>query len=396
MKIGFDKIDITPKEPVYMAGYGRKEKSKGVLDAIEINSAVLEISGKLLVLIVLDAIMLEKKFCDDIRNEVIKSIPTTKENVIISCTHTHSAPAFFKLTFENTVVEEALQNYAKEKMIASIKQSYSKLTECNIQFKTCMIDGLYGNRNVKEGWSDKSITVLEFYNNEQLIYSLLNISVHPTILDGSNFMLSGDLLGVLRKKYAAIIKAPVLIVNGTTGDVSTRFYRQRSGIEELEYVTDEIIKQLETKMIMKNISIAYNDATIVSYITHSNFSNDPTTLRLLQEDSKDNPNYFLQDRCKRKLELGKFDLELMSYIIKLGDLFIITLPGDVVSSFGKMIKESLEDYQVLIICYANSYCNYLVEQEQYGKYFETFNSRCNDGEADKFINNVIETAKNMI
>ena len=50
----------------------------------------------------------------------------------------------------------------------------------------------------------------------------------------------------------------------------------------------------------------------------------------------------------------------------------------------------------MIICYSNTYCNYLVPREEYGKYFETYNSRLARGEADRFIEEVIRQAKELI
>ena len=46
MEIGYNKLNITPTQPVHIAGYNRKELSKGVLDPIEINSLVIKENNK--------------------------------------------------------------------------------------------------------------------------------------------------------------------------------------------------------------------------------------------------------------------------------------------------------------------------------------------------------------
>ena len=46
MEVGYHKLDITPTVPVHIAGYNRKELSKGVLDPIEINSLVIKENNK--------------------------------------------------------------------------------------------------------------------------------------------------------------------------------------------------------------------------------------------------------------------------------------------------------------------------------------------------------------
>ena len=46
MKIAFDKVNVTPNQPCFMAGYSRREKSQGVLDPIEINTVAAEIGNE--------------------------------------------------------------------------------------------------------------------------------------------------------------------------------------------------------------------------------------------------------------------------------------------------------------------------------------------------------------
>ncbi|MBS5987797.1 neutral/alkaline non-lysosomal ceramidase N-terminal domain-containing protein [Clostridium sp.] len=396
MKIGFNKIDVTPKKRVNMAGYDRQEKSKGILDNIEINTLVIVSNNTPVIISMLDSIMLEESFCEDIRNYISSEYNIQKSNILIGCIHTHSAPAFFKLVFENTKVEKDIQLEVKEQMIKSIDKALQDEIECKVTYKNCSIEGLYGNRNEKDGWSDKSINILEFYKEDKVICSLLNISVHPTILNGSNLLLSSDLLGWIRKKYSNLTNAPTIICNGTTGDVSTRFYRRASGIDELKYVSNGVIDQIKEKVTSEKINLNFINSKEVEYTTHSDFSNDLTTINTLKSNV-DNPMLnMLKKRCELKLGFGSFNINLISSIINLGDVIIVSLPGDVVSTFGKQIKEAFSDYKVIIICYTNTYCNYLVNKEQYGKYFETFNSRCNEGEADIFIDKVIKGVKDLL
>ena len=62
MYIGFDKVDITPQRPCYMAGYNRPGMNQSILDSIQINSLCLSIDNETFVLVVLDSIMLDPVF----------------------------------------------------------------------------------------------------------------------------------------------------------------------------------------------------------------------------------------------------------------------------------------------------------------------------------------------
>lgn len=398
MRVGYYQKNITPQEPVYMAGYNRKDKSRGVLDEILLNTLVWDINHQKIVFVIIDAIMLEKKFCDDLRNDIHRKFDIKMNNIFISCIHTHSAPAYFQLIWEDTIVEEGLLIDLYYQSIHSVEKALIHLRDCQVNLKKCIIEGLYGNRNNKEGWSDKSVYVFEFVDHNEVICQFINIAVHPTILNGENHLLSSDLLGAVRRQYQNITQVPTLICNGATGDVSTRFYRQYSGVKELKRVSHEIVEQMlkTSQYIFKNKVYQTFRTTQTEYVTHSDFSKDNVTITTLQSHNQDPMLNFFKERCKRKLALNEFDLLMNSITIQLGQIFIISLPGDVVSLFAKKIKEVFINYEVILICYTNNYCNYLVPEEEYGKYFETFNSRCMKGEADNFINKVIQNTKSLL
>lgn len=396
MRASIIKYNVTPIQPVHMAGYNRLDKSTGVLDSIQINTLIIELNHETFVYSYLDSIMITTEFTTSIREEIHKILSIKKENINIGCIHTHSAPAYFKLQFENTIVEQELQDNAKSKIIESIIEANSKLEECILSYGETQIEGLYGNRNRIDGPCDKTASLLQIKNlNGDLVGNCLNISVHPTILDGTNYKLSGDLLGWVRNKYEKETNAPTLIFNGTTGDVSTRFFRSNSHSDELQEVSSEITKyflDITTKPIDINES-KYNQ---VQFTTHSDFRNDPVNRSFIDKANKTPLDEHLKDRALLKESWGEFDLYLESTVLVLGKLIIICLPGDVVSSFGLKIKEIFKDYHVMISCYSNAYTNYIVNIEEYGKYFETVISRCQKGEADKFIDNVITCIKELI
>ena len=99
---------------------------------------------------------------------------------------------------------------------------------------------------------------------------------------------------------------------------------------------------------------------------------------------------FLLKRQQLKLSMGKIELELPSQFAVIGNCIFITMPCDTCSTLGLYFKRAFSQYNVFVIGYANTYCNYLVPQEDYGKYFETYNSRTPRGVADAFVARIIQ------
>lgn len=405
MKVAFDKFDITPKKPVYMAGYSRKSKSIGTLDPIEINTLAMQVDNVPIIISILDSIVIEENFVNNIKNKINKKFNIPIENIIIGCTHTHSAPAFFKLAFENTNVESELTEKVMDDIIGSITRAFNNMTDTDVEFEKTIINGIYGNRNQKNGYADKSVNIIKFYDkHHSLIGSFVNISVHPTLLNGSNFLLSADLIGFLRKKLQKEWNAPVLISNGTCGDVSTRFYRHSSSKEELEHSSSAIADQIRTSVVSKKITLSNPRIAVLSMFTVYDASKDEFNNYALDRIYKKINNvgekeaFYLKAMASRleiKRDTSPFKLHLTSTIVKTDDLILITMPGDVNSYFGKLIKESFPEREVIILGYTNAYVSYMVEKENYGKYFETFNTRLLKGVSDEFVKRIIEKANTI-
>lgn len=396
MKAALVKIDITPSFPVFLAGYGRTEKSDGILDSIQINTMLLEFDDNIYVYSYLDSIMLTHDFTESIRESVSKLLPIKQENINVGCIHTHSAPAYFKLHFEETHIELELQNSAQKEIVRSIVEAYNKRVECHVEIGSIDIEGLYGNRNRIDGPSDKTLSVLKFMISENNnLFNCINISAHPTILGRSNLKLSGDLLGWIRNKYELLSSTPTMIFNGTTGDVSTRFYRNELANNELDHLSGAIIDQM-TKIAFVRLNLHYAKYGVVKYTTISDFRNDEFNNAFINKPNKTPLEEHLKERALQKADWSPFKLELISTILVVNNLILICLPGDVVSTFGLKIRAMFKDYNVLISCYSNTYTNYIVNEEEYGKYFETALSRCHKGEADHFIDLVISKTKELI
>lgn len=407
MEIGYNKLNITPTQPVHIAGYNRKELSKGALDPIEINSLVIKNQEKVIIFSILDSIIIENSVILPVKKAIFEKFGISPDQIIIGCIHTHSAPAYFKPFFEDVYIDSKLQKELIKSFINSISNAINSTCDATVSIQETQIDGLYGNRNVKEGYADKTVNVLTFMNSHsnKPICNLIHISCHPTILNGSNYKLSADLLGWIRQKYSSKTQIPCMIVNGFCGDVSTRFYRQLKGEEELERVSDAIIQQMK-KLKPVNFSLsdlkyttyekkyAYNGQTDDFVQTEIPHLKDKITHSSNQMESMMSKQ--LLHNLEYKASKGEMILNLYSHIINIGNILIISLPGDITAALGKRIIDHFTNYKVIIIGYCENYSNYFVCNEDYGKYFETYISRLSRGNADDFIQNVILKADELL
>lgn len=404
MKIGYNKLDITPKESVHIAGYSRKNKSVGVLDPIEINTIVFQFDKEIFILSLLDSIIIENSVIIPVKNEISNKYGIDKNKIIIGCIHTHSAPAFFKPFFEDVYVDKQLQSHLIYQFVESIDHAIESIQDITYDIKETTIEGLYGNRNKMNGYSDKDLILFDFYSNNKPYFSLISMACHPTILNGSNLKLSADLFGSIRQKYKEEYKRECMIMNGCCGDVSTRFYRELSGEDELERVSTQIINQLTQLKEINHQFDSLKYSTVIQSYTFDARTQEFTQnaiMKLNDQINTGNKNekamaQVLLNNLKLKEKLSPMTLELISHIIVSGNIIFVTLPGDITSLLGKRIKDAFPDYLVVNIGYCENYSNYFVCEKEYGLYFETYISRLDKGNADKFIDSIIKETKKLI
>lgn len=400
MYIGFDKVDITPQSPCHMAGYSRPGVNDSVLDPIQVNSLSLTVKNETFILTVLDSIMLEPSFCEAVKAGVTEQTGVDANHIVVACIHTHSAPAYFKLAFEDTQVEPELTAAAQHSMVKSAVRAYAAMQPSTLVYEKAQIEGLYGNRNVKGGVEDKNVYLLTFKGEDgSSLGALFNISAHPTILNGSSTALSADLIGQVRLRLEDKLGCTVVCTNGTCGDVSTRFYRKASGMEELMGTADALFEQLMSKKQELAITCEKIASGKVEMPTVFDAETDPDWIEMtakIKEEAAANPSMmtdFYLARQQIKLNQSPIKLTLISQYYVFGNLIVVSMPGDICSELGRRIKSAFPEHEVIIFGYSNTYCNYLVPDCDYGKYFETFNARTARGESDSFVAKIIGSIK---
>lgn len=386
-----------------MAGYSRPGVNDSVLDSIQINSLSYKSANETFILTVLDSIMLEPAFCEAVKAGVTAQTGVDANHIVVSCIHTHSAPAYFKLAFEDTQVEPELTAAAQNEMIASATRAFQAMEPASFVYEKAKIEGLYGNRNVKGGVEDKNVYLIRFVTEDgSPLGAFFNISAHPTILNGSSTALSADLIGQIRLRLEDALSCPVLCTNGTCGDVSTRFYRKSAGMDELVETSDALFQQLMEKKQPIEIAPGRILSGKVEMPTVFNAETDPDWIAMtakIDAELAENPGpmtQFFKDRQNIKLAQSPIELNLISQFYVFGGLIVVTMPGDVCSELGRRIKSAFPLHEVIILGYSNTYCNYLVPECDYGKYFETFNSRTARGESDAFVAKVIGSIESLI
>lgn len=235
-KIAIGRVDLTTPVPIRLSGFGKVRQAKGVHDPVWARIFLFEGKEELL-WITMDLLGMDEGMVQMLSKRT--GIPA--DRIVISATHTHSAPVG---TLLNTVppfegLEAVVGDYNSvymEKIANEIVEKVNELKNELQPYQTRVIkgtiEGLGTNRHDPEMENDPDVMLLDFLLEDGRKAMICRMACHPTVLNQDNLLISADYPGTLEKGLPEY--DTVAYVNGSCGDISTRFTRKANGFEELD------------------------------------------------------------------------------------------------------------------------------------------------------------------
>jgi neutral ceramidase len=133
-KAGVGRVDITPREPVFLGGYAaRTEPFKGVAQRIFVKALALQDgSSQITLFVTADTIGTPRWFNDQLANRIERELKIPRERFLFGCSHSHSTPAIknaleiaYGLTGDKAA---AVEKYSNDFVTMSFEAARSALT----------------------------------------------------------------------------------------------------------------------------------------------------------------------------------------------------------------------------------------------------------------------------
>lgn len=243
LKVGSARLDITPAEPVMLAGYeARKVPSRGVHDPLSARAVVFESDGRRLVLVTVDLVGFYGGSLDAVRGAILEGCGLEPSQLFLAAVHTHSGPI---VTVDEAKGFPANVSYTKAlgpKLAALVKEAASHEAPARLGYaagsspvgvnrRERVTDPKGGTRinlgRNPAGPTDPEVQVLvarpEGAGTPSLV--LFGYSTHSTALGPGNMEISGDVHGlaaafVERHLGHGLTAAPLA---GASGDIDPWF-----------------------------------------------------------------------------------------------------------------------------------------------------------------------------
>jgi len=144
LSVGFGKADITPPLGCALAGSFSERRATKVNRPLEALALVVSSGGKGLAFVVLDLILLEPGDVARIKAEVSSQLGFAPDEIIISCTHTHTGPSPFDL--HRVPKEVAYIASLPPKVVAALSQAEGNMTPARFRGAWGGVYGVSFNR----------------------------------------------------------------------------------------------------------------------------------------------------------------------------------------------------------------------------------------------------------
>jgi neutral ceramidase len=380
-KAGTARVAITPRTPIWMAGYAARTKpSEGAVHDLWAKALALQNpAGTQVVLVTLDVCGIDRELSNQTRDRIGSRHQLARSQIVLACSHTHSGPvvgrnlhtmydldanqrrlvAEFTKFLEDTIVQVAGQ--AIERLVGARLGwgiGHSDIAVNRRANKEAEVPALRGALKL-QGPVDHDVPVLRIDRLDgPLMATVFGYACHCTVLDG--YQLSGDYAGFAQDELEARHPgAQAMFVAGCGGDQNPIPRRDldlavRYGKSLADSVGRAVAGPLEP--ISGKLSATYEEIALA-------FGRLPTRAEI--EVSVKSTNIYEASRARHLLKIIEMRGSLEAtypYPIqawRLGGLTWIFLGGEVVVDYALRLKRNLGSAQTWVSAYCNDVMAYI-------------------------------------
>ena len=395
MKVGISSVNITPPIGVPMAGYSaRMGSAKEIHDDLYAKAIVFSDKDTKAALVRCDLIGLERNFVEETRRLIESETGIDRNNIMITCTHTHSGPITDSLIPDLDAWMKVLSRKIKGAVVAANRN----LKEAKIGFNRGSVEGIVINRRKPGGPVDTEVGIIridDLAGNPMAI--LINYACHAVVLGPDNLLISADYPGFVMNFVERNLGVPALFVNGACGDINPLdkltvmrqkrkedIYDRHGGtFEEAKrlgnmigaeavkvFLGTETKNDLELKVASREIKIPLVDLPSIDELKRMLEENENLFRKLVSEkDAAQAYRIAMLIQYARSIikyvESGENVRPTEIQVFRIGDGGLIALPGEIFVEIGLDIKKKSGLKHTLICELANDAIGYIPTREAF-------------------------------
>ncbi|MBR7120902.1 MAG: hypothetical protein IKC94_01515 [Lentisphaeria bacterium] len=360
----FEKV-ISPEVGVTLAGYGAKDVAKRLHDDLKLSVLLMDDGKKKGAILSFDLIGLDEQFILKISQDAAAVIACEPENVILTCTHTHSGPhTRTAYTYgANLEYMEKLFSWVREAVTAAM----DKWQEVDTYFYSCQCDENYNRRYtdganngkylpmnrsfepLATGFKDQELGLLIFtgVGSWEPEGVLVNFAAHPLASHSmglGSHQISADFPGVLRDVLAENSCWSVFL-QGAAGDQFPK--DAECGFEAARRCANGVAIE-----VMRGLCDAPRNPDLYKIENpeiRTSIVKVPVAIRHDKASIGHQYPYLA----------GRDEVELRLHLFAVGDVCLVGVPGELFGELGQEIKWHSPFRRTFILYNSTAYISYI-------------------------------------
>jgi hypothetical protein len=382
-KAGTARVAITPRESMWMAGYGARNKpSEGAVHDLWAKALVLEDpTGRKAALVTLDICGIGRELSLQIRNTLETRLGLARDRVVLSCSHTHSGP----VVGSNLITMYPLDDVQRQKVEAYsaflartipdvVAEAAGRLEPAALAWETGRADFAVNRRNNREadvpklraqaalvGPVDHDVPVLKVAGADGRARAIVcGYACHCTVL--SFYQFCGDYAGFAQ---IAIEKAnpgaQAMFVAGCGADQNPL---PRRTVEIAEQYGQQLAAAVQ-RVLGGALQPVESKTPLLSSYEEIDLPFGAMPARSQLEAEAKSTNFSLANRARNLLSIlerqGSFapTYPYPTQVWRLGELTWIFLGGEVVVDYSLRLKRNLGSSHTWVSSYCNDVMAYI-------------------------------------
>lgn len=384
-RAGAAKIDITPDQPMWMAGYGKRDRpASGELSRLWAKALVIEdAAANRGLLITLDLVGIDRKLSAAICSQLADRLHLERKQIAIATSHTHSGPVvgrnlaplhYLLVDSQQQALIDAYAAQLQRSIVSVAESAVQKLAPAQLSWGSGRSTFATNRRNNPSqtvvrrradgqlnGPYDHDVPVLAVRDSAGALKAVLfGYACHATVLDSYDW--SGDYPGVAQRELEADHPDCVALFFAGCGADQNPLPRRTVALVEhygqrLATAVNEVLLTLEMSPVRGELKTSYQEIELPL--------DTLPTLEQISSDAKSGDKYVRARAQMLKEQLASGGSLSATYPYPIGgwhlgdEVQLVFLGGEVVVDYALRLKSELTGVRTWVAGYANDVMAYI-------------------------------------
>ncbi|OHB76909.1 MAG: hypothetical protein A2W31_11775 [Planctomycetes bacterium RBG_16_64_10] len=374
------RVDLTPPPALQatLGGYGERmsRPAEGIHDRVFAKALVLTDGTRRFAIVTADIL----GFPPRLKQAVVERLAAdrwTSAQIMLLPSHSHTSIEMMQIHPGNCLPIRQIGLFRPEvyewtvrHLVDVIRRASATLVDCSVGASQRELEGWNVNRRDDQGPVDRQLTVVRIDTRPgKPLAVLVNWTAHPTLMSAEDMLFSGGWPGHLQRTLEALIGGGVTVLyfNGAEGDQRpvarpdsgpSRWERAERYGRELALTAHQVFQQATPRW---DVAFAYHLQAIAlpARVAHPQF---------MQTGGQE---YGLTSALMDLLLATLVPAETSSGCLRLGDLVLVGIPGELTADLGLEIKQQAATITgapcPTIGGLANEWVGYILSPGEYSK-----------------------------